>query len=85
MSCPVPGFVTAGVLLRHLAGYRGVGNLRIAAGALTLVLYVMYMMNFDLAATAAGIGLAGLSERVLMLEVQAWYVQLGVLALRHTK
>jgi len=31
---------------------------------------------------AAGVGVAGLTERILVIEVQAWYVAMGWLAFR---
>jgi hypothetical protein len=49
---------------------------------LTLVLFSVYSMSFDQASAAAGVGAAGLTERILMLEVQAWYVVLGWTAFR---
>jgi hypothetical protein len=48
---------------------------------LTLLL-VLSQVTFDQAAIAAGQGVAGLTSRVLAVEVLAWFVAMGSLAFR---
>jgi len=79
---PLISFVVAGLMLRNRPGLRRFGNALILAGPLTLALFVAYALSFDQARVAAGEGIAGLTERILILELQFWYVALGWLALR---
>jgi hypothetical membrane protein len=81
-ATPVVSFPATGGLLRGISGYRRLGTGLLVAGPLTLLLFIAYSMSFDQAATASGLGIAGATERVLMLEVQAWYVVLGWRAFR---
>jgi hypothetical protein len=81
---PVVSFAATGLLLRGIPSHRRLGTALIAAAPLTLLLFVAYSLSFDQATAAAGLGIAGLTERVLMLEVQAWYVVLGWAAFKNT-
>ena len=54
----------------------------LVAGPLTLVLLVSFVATFHLSAVVAGTGVAGLTERLLVLEIHAWYAALGWLAFR---
>jgi hypothetical membrane protein len=79
---PVVSFLATGLLLRGIPSHRRLGSALIAAAPLTLLLFIAYSLSFDQATAAAGLGIAGLTERILMLEVQAWYVVLGWAAFR---
>jgi hypothetical protein len=79
---PVVSFAATGRLLRGVPIHRRLGSGLIAAAPLTLLLFIGYSLSFDQATAAAGLGIAGLTERILMLEVQAWYVVLGWAAFR---
>ncbi len=79
---PVIGFVVAGVLLRRIPAWRGFGNALLAASPLTLVLLVVSLATFSQAAIEAGIGVAGLTERVLCVELAGWWIAMGWLAFR---
>jgi hypothetical protein len=79
---PVVSFLATGLLLRGTPSHRRLGSALIAAAPLTLLLFIAYSVSFDQATAAAGLGIAGLTERILMLEVQAWYVVLGWMAFR---
>ncbi|HKC18984.1 MAG TPA: DUF998 domain-containing protein [Candidatus Dormibacteraeota bacterium] len=70
-------FPLVGRWLRGTPGWQRFGTALIAAGPLTLVLTVVYFATFT--PTIAGIqtGVAGMTERALVLEIQAWYVVLG--------
>lgn len=78
----VIGFPVVGLLLRRIPRWRGFGTWLIAAGPVTLALTVLYFMTFTPTVEGVQTGIAGLTERVLVVELQAWYVALGWLAFR---
>jgi hypothetical membrane protein len=77
LATPVISFLVTGLYLRGVPGQRRFGNALLLASPLTLVLFVVYNLSFDQAATAAGHGAAGLTQRVLFVEVLAWFVAMG--------
>lgn len=79
---PIVGFVISGLFLRRIPQWHRFGNLLILGGPLTLLLTIVYFANFDMATMAAARGVAGLTERILVLEVFAWYVAIGWIAFR---
>lgn len=86
LACAAPafGFLTTGLLLKKIPTWTKIGNLLIYACPLTLVLFVIFFITFQYDLMAAGRGFAGLSERILVLEVMFWYIALGWLAFRQT-
>jgi hypothetical protein len=72
---PIISFLVIGVIFRKIPNYRRFGNWLIAGSPLTLILFIMFMATFDYLNTDEGI--AGLIERVLILEVHAFYIALG--------
>jgi hypothetical protein len=81
----VVGFPVAGSFLRRLPTWRRFGSWLIAAGPLTLALTVLYFATFTPTIEGVQHGVAGLTERLLVLELQAWYVAIGWLAFNKTK
>jgi hypothetical membrane protein len=81
----VVGFPTAGFILRRLPSWRTFGTWLVVAGPLTLALTVLYFMTFTPTIEGIQHGVAGLTERILVLELDAWYVALGWLAVRRLK
>jgi hypothetical membrane protein len=79
---PVLSFLVAGFLLRGLPRWRRFGTWLLLGSPLTLLLVVLFFLTFDQAAAAAGDGVAGLTQRILALEVFAWFVAIGWLAFR---
>jgi len=81
-ASPVLSFVVIGFLLRHIPRFRRFGTWLLLGSPLTLALVVLYFLTFS--PTVAGIqtGVAGLTERLLAVEVHAWLVALGALAFR---
>ncbi len=77
---PVIGFLVAGRYLRRMPRWRRFGTLLIIGSPLTLVLLVLTLATFSIAAVAAGQGVAGLTERILVLEISAWISALSWLA-----
>ncbi len=81
----VVGFPVIGVFLRRVPGWRGFGSWLIVAGPVTLALTVLYFATFTPTIEGVQHGVAGLTERILVLELQAWYVALGWLAFTRPK
>jgi hypothetical protein len=77
-------FPAVGFVLRRIPWWRRLGNGLIAAGPLTLVLTVLYFATFTPTVEGIQHGIAGLTERMLIVEVQAWYVALAALALKRS-
>lgn len=84
VGTPVIGFLAAGLVLRRIPRWRRLGNGLLLASPLTLLLLVLFFLTFQYDKMAAGIGVAGLTERILVLEVQAWFVAMGWSAFRHS-
>jgi hypothetical protein len=78
----IVGFPIVGYLLRRVPGWRGFGSWLIAAGPVTLALTVLYFLTFTPTIEGIQHGVAGLTERILVVELQAWYVAIGWLAFR---
>ena len=81
----VIGFPVIGLLLRRVARWRRFGSWLIVAGPVTLALTVLYFATFTPTIEGIQHGVAGLTERLLVLELQAWYVALGWLAFTKSK
>jgi hypothetical membrane protein len=84
LSTPVLSFLTAGLFFRGIPRWRRFGNWLLLASPLTLVLVILFFSTFDQATTAAGHGVAGLTQRVLVVEIHAWFVAMGWLAFRRS-
>ncbi len=85
VATPVVSFLAAGCFLRGIPRWRRFGNLLLLGSPLTLVLVVLFFWTFDPAAAGAGFGVAGLTQRILGVEVHAWFVAMGWLAFRRSK
>jgi uncharacterized protein DUF998 len=77
---PVVSFLITGLLLRRIALWQRFGRGLLFGSPLTLVLLVLYFVTFSPTAAGAEHGVAGLTERILITEVLAWFVALGWLA-----
>jgi hypothetical protein len=76
-AAPVPGFLVTGLLLRRIPRWRRFANRMLLGSPLTLALLVLYLLTFSPTAEGARTGVAGLTERALVVEVLAWFVALG--------
>jgi hypothetical protein len=74
---PVLGFLLAGLLFRRIPGWRRLGSWLLVASPLTLALVILSLATFDQAAVMAGQGVAGLTERILCVQLAAWFVAMG--------
>jgi hypothetical membrane protein len=82
IGTPVIGFVVAGRSMRRLPSWRRFGTWLLAGSPLTLVLLVAFFLTFQPTADGAEHGIAGLVQRLGIVEVHAWVVALGWLAFR---
>ena len=74
---PIVSFPVLGRWLRGLPRWRRTGTCLLVAGPLTLVLAVLYFATFDPMTAGEGVGVGGLTQRILVVELLAWYVVLG--------
>ncbi len=81
----VVGFPVIGLLLLRLPSWRRFGSWLIAAGPLTLALTALYFVTFTPTIEGVQHGVAGLTERILVLELQAWYVAMGWIAFNKSR
>jgi hypothetical protein len=68
------GIPVAGRLLRRNPPWHEFGNLLVVAGPLTLVLAVLFLASLT---PSIRHGIAGLTERILVVEITSWYIALG--------
>ena len=82
---PVLSFLLAGFSLRRVPRWRRFGSWLLLGSPLTLALLVLYFMTFSPTAAGARTGVAGLTERVLVIEIYAWFVALGWKAFQQSR
>jgi hypothetical protein len=80
LASPVLSFLATGLVLRAIPRWRRFGNWLLLGSPLSLVLVVLYFASFDQATVAANQGVAGLIQRLLVIEIFGWFVALGWLA-----
>ncbi len=76
-ATPVLSFLVTAFLLRRVPRWCRFGNWLLLGSPLTLALLVLFFLTFSPTAAGARTGVAGLTERVLVVEVQAWFVAMG--------
>ncbi len=79
----VVGFPIVGLVLRRVRRWRRLGSGLIVAGPVTLALAILYFATFTPTVEGVQTGIAGLTERILVLEIQAWYAAMGWTAFRN--
>ncbi|MEQ4299961.1 DUF998 domain-containing protein [Plantactinospora sp. B6F1] len=82
IGTPVAGFLVAGRYLRGVPGWRRFGTWLLLGSPLTLILLVAFFATFQPTADGAEQGVAGLVQRLGILELHAWFVAMGWLAYR---
>ena len=75
-------FPLAGFFLRRIPAWRRLGTGLLIAGPLTAILTVLYFATFTPTVQGIQTGIAGLTERLLIVEIQGWFVAMGWLAFR---
>jgi len=81
-ASPVLSFVVVGLLLRRVPSFRRFGSWLLLGSPMTLALAVLYFLTFSPTVAGTQTGVAGLTERILVVEVLAWFVAMGWLAFR---
>lgn len=79
LRSPVVSFLVTGIMLRRISRWKGFVNGLVLASPLALVLFVLFFATFKPAASGAGLGVARLTQRVLIVEVHAWFVAFACL------
>lgn len=74
---PVVAFLVTGLALRRETRWRGWGIALLIASLLTLVVIAIMFWVFTPGTPLASLRLGGLMERVVLIEIEAWYVALG--------
>ncbi len=82
-GAPVIAFAVTGFVLRRISAWHRFGPLLMWGSPLTLALMVVYFASFTPTVAGVQAGVAGLTQRFLVVEVHAWFVAMGWLALRH--
>ncbi len=71
VATPVLSFMAAGLFLRGIALWRQFGSWLLLASPLTLLLVILFFLSFDAVAAGDGLGVAGLTQRTVVVEVHA--------------
>lgn len=88
---PVLSFLAAGFFLRRISEWRRFGGSLLFASLLTGALATLFFATFNLHRIAVGaaqpnlLGLGGLTNRLLIIEIHAWFAALGWHALRFSE
>ena len=82
LGTPVISFLVAGRYFRGIPDWRRFGTWLRLGSPLTLALLIAFFMTFQPTADGAERGIAGLVQRVGVIEVMAWFVAMGWLAYR---
>lgn len=79
---PVVALTITGLLLRRRQGWRGLGTYTLIAGFGTLALVLFMFWTFTPGTPLAAARPGGLMERIVVVEILAWYVVAGLRLLR---
>ncbi|MGH8945622.1 MAG: hypothetical protein ACRDVL_05695 [Acidimicrobiia bacterium] len=78
---PAVTFYLVGRWLRQVPRWARFGSWLRWASPLTAILVVAFFVTFDPTAGAEA-GIAGLTQRMLIVEIQTWFVLMGLLTIR---
>jgi hypothetical protein len=84
LATPVLSFLVSGLVLRRIPRWRRFGSWLLLGSPLTLVLLVLFFATFNPTAAGANLGVSGVTQRVLAVEIHAWFVALGWLVFRRS-
>ena len=79
---PLISFPVAARFLRRVPGWRRFSTALLVAVPATVAMLAWFFFSYDQAAITVGQGISGIPERLLLIEVQAWFVALGWLGYR---
>ncbi|MFE3057854.1 DUF998 domain-containing protein [Nocardia sp. NPDC059239] len=81
-AIPVLAFPITGSILRRSPAYRRIGNRLLASGPLALIMLVIFFNTGAPEAAGKHLGIGGLTERIMVLHVQFWYIAISAAVLR---
>jgi hypothetical membrane protein len=79
---PFISFPVAALFLRRVPGWRRFSTALLVAVPVTIAMLAWFFFSYDQAAITVGQGISGIPERLLLIEVQAWFAALGWLGYR---
>jgi hypothetical membrane protein len=82
LGAPVVSFLLAGRHFRRVPGWHRFGTGLLVASPVTLALLVAYFATFQPTADGAEHGIAGLVQRIGVVEALGWFVAMGWMAFR---
>ncbi len=78
----IVSFLIVGLRLRKIPGWQRFGNWLLLGSPLTLVLAALFLVTFNPEAAGAGLGIGGLTQRLLIIQIHFWFVAMGWKAFR---
>lgn len=78
------GFLVTGLVLRGVPQWKQFGSWLILGSPLTLLLAVLFFATFNPEAAGTGVGMGGLAQRILILQIHFWFVALGWKAFKYS-
>ena len=82
---PFISFPVAARLLRRVPDWRRFSTALLIAVPVTAAMLAWFFLSYDQTAITVGQGISGIPERLLLMELQAWFVALGWLGYRHAR
>lgn len=82
---PFISFPVAAAFLRRVPGWRRFSTALLIAVPMTAAMLAWFFLSYDQAAITVGQGISGIPERLLLIELQAWFVALGWLGYRRAR
>jgi hypothetical membrane protein len=82
---PFVSFPVAARFRRRVPGWRRFSTALLIAVPVTAAMLAWFFLSYDQAAITVGQGISGIPERLLLIEVQAWFVALGWLGYRRAR
>ena len=78
----IVGFLVVGLRLRKIPGWQRFGHWLLLGSPLTLILAVLFLATFNPEAAGAGLGIGGLTQRLMIIQIHFWFVAMGWKAFR---
>jgi hypothetical protein len=77
VGSPVPGFLVAGLVLRGIPSWKQFSRWLFLGSILTAILVVLFFQMFSPTEAGNGVGIAGLIQRMLTIEIHSLIAALG--------
>jgi hypothetical membrane protein len=82
---PFISFPVAARFLRRVPGWRRFSTALLIAVPVTAAMLAWFFLSYDQVSITVGQGISGVPERLLLIELQAWFVALGWLGYRRAR